>query len=81
MKNLPDLAGCFAQMKLRDKLEEVSDKSTLGFAVRNALYDGIPLGTIVKEVMEAYDDNPNGTMAIIGEDTMELIKELNSKRK
>lgn len=81
MKNLPDLGGMFQQMKLRDKLEQVSDQSILGYTILLALQNGKPLGIILTTIMDAYHDNPNVVSDIVGVDTMKMIKELDSKNK
>lgn len=79
MKNLPDLGGMFQQMKLRDKLGQVSDQSILGYTILLALQNGKPFGIILTTIMDAYHDNPNSVSDIVGVDTMKMIKELDSK--
>jgi hypothetical protein len=76
MKNLPDLGGMFQQMKLRDKLLEISDKPLLGFHIHMSLEKGIPLGEILTQIMEYYNADPDATLRIIPYSTIDLIKEV-----
>lgn len=81
MKNLPDLGGMFQQMKVRDKLMEISDQSILGYVILFSLSKGTPLWQILKTIMDAFKDNKDATLNVVGEETMGMIIQLLSKTK
>lgn len=76
MKSFPDLSGIFAQFKLRDWLEEISDKTLFGFSIRLGLHEKKPLGEIVAMILDKYHDNPEAVVDIVGYITMCMIKDL-----
>jgi hypothetical protein len=81
LSNLPDLGGMLKQIDLRLRLESISDQSILGYAILMALREGKPLGNILTTILDAYEDNPNSVLCIIGDDTMKIIQELDAKNK
>jgi hypothetical protein len=79
MNNLPDLGGMFAQMKLRDKLFQVSPESLIGLSIHLALEKKEPLGSICKTILTHYEDQPSVMLDVVPQDTIDLIKRIYSK--
>jgi len=76
LTNFPDIGGMFQQMKVIDKLREVSTESLMGFSIHHALDNKMPLGSILKMVMDGYADNPGIMLGIVPKDTIDLIKSI-----
>jgi len=72
-QQFPNLPKAFAYMLIHDQLQLVSDKPLLGMAVRYALYLKQPISQIIGLVMHEYQNAPEETTEVIGEDTMKLI--------
>lgn len=72
-QQFPNLPKAFLYMRIHDQLQLVSDRSLVGMAIRLALYEKRPLSQILALIKDTYQDNPNATTEIVGEDTMKLI--------
>lgn len=80
LKSMPDLAGIFQQMKIRDQLELISpDHSLLGYSIGLALRNKTPLGEILELIYSQYVDNREAVLNIVGEDAMNRILKLLKK--
>jgi len=79
-KSLPDLGRIFQKMKLQDRLDAVDpEKTILGLSIGISRRDKTPLETIANNVFGAYQDNPGGVTDIVGEETIQLIKQIYKK--
>lgn len=76
LKALPDLSRLFNQMQLREELEKVSDKTVIGFSIRNGLREKYQLSQLMGEILEAYHDNPDLMKQVVGEKALQLIFKL-----
>jgi hypothetical protein len=72
-RGFPNLGGSFQQMKIRDRLELVSDQSILGFSIRLALNSGKSNAMIFKTIADAYHDSPDVALDVVDQETIDLI--------
>jgi|SRR5580693_3291452 hypothetical protein len=63
----------FLGMKIRDRLELVSDQSILGFSIRLALNSGKSNAVIFKTIADAYHDSPEVALDVVDQETIDLI--------
>jgi hypothetical protein len=74
--SFPDLGRSFAKMKLQDKLDAVSERTIFGMAILSARMNKMPLQELSKEIYSQYLDNKAMVADIVGQDTIDLIKEI-----
>lgn len=79
VKSFPDLGGAFQQLRIRDKLAEVSEKPAFGFAIQLALRNNKPNKEIFSFIWDQYCDNPRAVLEVIEESTIEDIRKLLKK--
>ena len=63
-------------LSIRDQLENVSDKTLLGFCIRLSLQRDKPTRIIFKTIMDAYADNESLVLDVIPQETINQIKQL-----
>ena len=67
-------------LAIKDQLMGISDKSSWGFSILNALiYNTHPLKDIIKMIMDQYNSAPEEVLDIIPQSTINLIKEVYGK--
>jgi hypothetical protein len=66
-------------LKIRDQLDLVSDQTILGYSIRYALITERPLHKVIEDILDAYADNQEAVLDIVGADTMKLIGEVYGK--
>jgi hypothetical protein len=76
INNFPDLGGMFQQMKVIDKLREVSPETLIGLSIHQALDNKRPLGSVLKMVIDGYTDAPLVMLDVVPQETINLIKSL-----
>ena len=72
----PDIPGIIKQMDIRLKLENISDNSLLGYSIRMALMNKKPNEVIFKTILDAYRDNPEGTLDVIPKPIIDSLRAL-----
>lgn len=77
--DFPDLGRTFLRMKIQDKLAEVSEKSSFGFAILTGLRNNKPMKAILDMIMDQYECAPNAVLDIVDEATINDIKKLLKK--
>ena len=75
-RGFPDLGGTFAQMKIRDKLAEVSEKTSFGFAILTGLRNNKPLKPILDMIIDQYECAPLQVLDVLHQGTINDIKKL-----
>jgi len=74
--NFADLGKSFAQMKLQDELDAITDQSIMGLCIKAARMNKKPLHEIAATILCAYEDNPVATLNVVGDEAMRLIRSI-----
>lgn len=74
--SFPDVPGIIKQMDIRLKLANISDNSLLGFSIRLALLNNKPNEVLFRTILDAYKDNPEGTLDVIPKPIIDSLRAL-----
>jgi hypothetical protein len=76
LSSFPDLDRGMIQWGILMKLENISDKTLLGYCIRQALISKTAASKIFKTIMDAHTDNPSVVYDVVGYDLFNQIKSL-----
>ena len=80
LSSLPDLGKSFAAMKIADKLRDIPPVTLYGTIIHWAL-NNKPLSAVCKLIMDQYNEDPSDVLHVVGQETIDLIKQHSHQQK